>query len=46
MGGTVYWLIRKIGPDVGAYFDAKSQVRSDSPYLLEMIGGGGTSLRI
>ena len=26
MGGTVYWLIRKIGPDVGAYFDAKSQV--------------------
>jgi hypothetical protein len=26
MGGTVYWLIKKIGPDVAAYFDTKRQV--------------------
>ena len=26
MGGTVYWLMKKVGPDVAAYLDARRQV--------------------
>ena len=26
MGGTVFWLVKRVGPDVAAYFDAKRQV--------------------